>query len=309
MSVGRRPKRHNPDAERLIFTAELERCLLCGEPLSSEGCAAHSAKNVQTLDGDFYVVAYSRRCRNSECTNFGQHYHAAGHLKISLPYSTYGLDVVAFIGIQRKREHKQFPEIQALLNGRGVAINAQSVGRLYRLFLALMEGTWLQRRERLAEAAGKYGGLILMADGLQPDGEGPHLYVLWEVLSGTPISGLLMDQADTPHLTAWLTDCRTLIGDFPILATLSDGEKALVAALKAVWSQAPHQLCQMHFMKNLSEPIHKDDQALRESLKAHLSPLPTVPDVEPEEAATRLEHLVSENDAPGKKGAGTPAQG
>jgi len=255
----------------------MERCPLCGEPLSSEGCAAHSAKNVQTLDGDFYVVAYSRRCRNSECANFGQHYHAAGHLKISLPYSTYGLDVVAFIGI-------------------------------HRLFLALIEGTWPQRRERLAEAVGKYGGLILMADGLQPDGEGPQLYVLWEVLSGTPISGLLMDQADTPHLTAWLTDCRALIGDFPILATLSDGEKALVAALKTVWSQAPHQLCQMHFMKNLSEPVHKDDQALRESLKAQLSPLPAVPDLEPEEAATRLEHLVPENDAPGKKGALIPTQ-
>lgn len=200
MVVGRRPKRHHPYAKRLVFTAELEQCPLCGEPLSAEGCAAHSAKNVQTLEGEFYVVAYSRRCRNPECGNFGRHYHAAGHLKISLPYSTYGLDVVALIGIQRQRQHKQFTAIQALLNKRGVSINAQSVGRLYRLFLALMEGAWSRCRERLAEAAGKYGGLILMADGLQPDGEGPRLQVLWEVLSGTPISGQLIDQADTPRL-------------------------------------------------------------------------------------------------------------
>ncbi|MDH4135240.1 MAG: hypothetical protein OEW09_00785 [Anaerolineae bacterium] len=62
-------------------------------------------------------------------------------------------------------------------------------------------------------------------------------------------------------------------------------------------------------MKNLSEPVHKDDRALRESLKAHLSPLPAVPDLRPEEAATRLEHLVLENDAPEKKGAGTLARG
>lgn len=303
MAIGRRPKRHNPNAERLTFTAELERCLLCSEPLTSEGCAAHSAKNVQTLEGEFYVVAYSRRCGNPECDNFGQHYHAAGHLKVSLPYSTYGLDVVAFIGIQREREHKQFTEIQALLNARGVVINAQSVGRLYRLFLALMEGTWPQRRERLAEAASKYGGLILMADGLQPDGKGPQLYVLWEVLSGTPISGLLVDKADTSHLTAWLTDCRDLIGDFPILATLSDDENALVSALETVWPQSPHQLCQSHFMQNLSEPIHEDDRALRQSLKDHLSPLPAVPDLEPEEATARLERLVTQNSAPGKKGA------
>ena len=240
MVVGRRPKRHHPYAKRLVFTAELEECPLCGEPLSAEGCAAHSAKNVQTLEGEFYVVAYSRRCRNTECGNFGRHYHAAGHLKISLPYSTYGLDVVALIGIQRQREHKQFTAIQALLNKRGVSINAQSVGWLYPLFLVLMEGAWSRCRERLAEAAGKYGGLILMADGLQPDGEGPQLYVLWEVLSGTPISGQLIDQADTPRLTTWLTECRDLMGDFPILATLSDGEKALMATLKMVWPQASH---------------------------------------------------------------------
>ena len=53
---------------------------------------------------------------------------AVSPLKISLPYSTYGLDVVVFIGIQQEREHKQFTEIQALLNGRWVVINAQSVG-------------------------------------------------------------------------------------------------------------------------------------------------------------------------------------
>ncbi len=62
---------------------------------------------------------------------------------------------MAFVGIQHEREHKQFIEIEDLLNDREVEINDSSVGRLYRLFLALMEGTWPKRRERLAEAAEK----------------------------------------------------------------------------------------------------------------------------------------------------------
>jgi hypothetical protein len=33
------------------------------------------------------------------------------------------------------------------------------------------------------------------------------LYVLWEVFSGTPISGMLIDQADERHLTDWLNVC------------------------------------------------------------------------------------------------------
>ena len=293
MAVGRRPKRSNPDAERLTFICELEQCPKCGERLSSVGSTAHSDKTVQTLSGELYVVAYSRICRTPECDENGTHFHAGGHLRVSPPYSTYGLDVIAFVGIQREREHKQFTEIEELLNERGVQVNDSSVGRLYRLFLALVEGTWPKRRERLAAAAKQHGGLILMADGLSPDGAGPQLYVLWEVFSGTPISGMLIDQADERHLTDWLSECRDLIEGVPVLALLSDKEKALVAALRAVWSTAVHQLCQMHFMQNLSGPMHRADQTLRGTLRDRLSSLPAVPEVEPEEAAARIEQLVS----------------
>jgi len=301
MADKRRPKRRNPKAERLTFVCELECCPKCGKRLSSEGSAAHSDKTVQTLDGEFYVVAYSRLCQNAECSDYGVHFHAAGHLRVSPPSCTYGMDVIAFIGIQRDREHKQFTEIQGRLNERGVAINDWSVGRLYRLFLALVAGSWPQRRERVAATAAKHGGLILMADGLAPDGEGPQLYVLWEVLSGTPISGMLIDRADAPHLTDWLADCRDLMGNLPVLALLSDKEKALVTALRTVWSEAPHQLCQMHFMKNLSEPVHRADQRLRQTLRDRLCSLPAVPDLASEEATARIEHLVSGPDTPGKK--------
>jgi hypothetical protein len=211
------------------------------------------------------------------------------------------MDVVAFVGMQRSREHKQFTEIQQLLNERGVAINDWSVGRLYRSFLALVEGAWPQRRERVAAAAAKHGGVILMADGLAPDGAGPKLYVLWEVLSGTPISGMLIDQADEPHLVDWLNGCRDLLDGLPVLALLSDKEKALVGALRTVWPEAAHQLCQMHFMQNLSAPVHRADQKLRQTLRDHLGSLPPVPDVEAQETSTRVEHLVCEADTLDKK--------
>jgi hypothetical protein len=213
------------------------------------------------------------------------------------------MDVIAWVGILREREHKQFSEIQALLNQRGVAINDWSVGHLYRLFLALLEGTWPQGHESLVQAAQRHGGLILMADGLAPEGAGSQLYVLWEVFSGIPISGMLIDQADTVHLTAWLRGCQELIGDLPVLALLSDQEKALGAALQTIWPSAPHQLCQMHFLQNLSAPMHRADQALRQTLQDHLSPLPPVPDLEDEEASRRVTQRESIPDAAGGKGA------
>jgi hypothetical protein len=86
-----------------------------------------------------------------------------------------------------------------------------------------------------------------------------------------------------------------------VLALLSDKEKALVAALRTVWPDAPHQLCQMHFMKNLSEPIHQTDQALRQTLRDRLCSLPVVPDLKPEEAVARVEQLVPQQDTLEKK--------
>jgi hypothetical protein len=211
------------------------------------------------------------------------------------------LDVIAFVGIQHEREHKQFTEIRVLLNEQGVEINDSSVGRLYRLFLALLAGTWPHRRKRVAEAAHQHGGLVLMADGLSPDGAGPQLYVLWEVFSGTPIGGMLIDQADETHLTDWLTGCRALTGDLSVLALLSDKEKALVGAMRVVWPQTPHQLCQMHFMQNLSDPVHRADQSLRQTLRDGLDSLPAVPEPEPEAAAAQIKQLVPREDTAGKK--------
>ena len=82
---------------------------------------------------------------------------------------------------------------------------------------------------------------------------------------------------------------------------LSDKEKELVAALRAVWSKAAHQLCQMHFMQNLSEPVHREDQKMRQTVRDRLYALPAIPDLKPEEAEARIEHLVSKSDASGEK--------
>ena len=82
---------------------------------------------------------------------------------------------------------------------------------------------------------------------------------------------------------------------------ISVQEKALVTALRTVWSEAAHQLCQMHFMKNLSEPVHKADRKLRQTMRDRLSSLPAVPDLESKEATARVEHLVSEQDTQGEK--------
>ena len=279
-----RPKRSNPQAERKIFQAELEKCPICNSRLSSTGNSAHSRKTVQTFQGEQYVVAYSRLCNNSKCEKYKHHYHAVGHLGVALPGETYGLDIVAFIGWQRDREQRRFAEIHKILNQKGVQINERSVGRLYRLYQVLLKSGHKKIYARLVKTEEEYGGLILASDGLKPDGGGGTLYILYEVLSGTPVTAMWQEVADAVHLTAWLRQSEAV--NFNVLATMSDHEEALMIALNTVWPDAKHQLCQSHFIGGLSRPIHEADQKLQADLKTHLQKLPKPPKLKGQQEKT-----------------------
>jgi len=276
-----RAKRRYPDAERVIVECELEECVHCGGPLVPSG-TWHVRKYVQTMKGSLFVAGKSKQCDAPDCAHRGHHYHASGVLRISLPQSTYGLDVLAFIGWQHDHEHKQFVEIQEMLNGREIEVCERNVGRLYRQFLALLGGMNERTRRILEETGKKHGGLIWGIDALQPEGHGTLLYVLYEVLSGTPVAGAQLEHPTAEELIEWLKPYQEL--PHKVLATLSDGEGTIIAALEGCWSGAPRQRCQEHFLGNLAEPVLDIDSELRKWMRSNLGGLPAVP-TEPEIAA------------------------
>jgi transposase-like protein len=83
-------------------------------------------------------------------------------------------------------------------------------------------------------------------------------------------------------LVTWLSAYRD--AEVPVLATLSDGEATLMAALKAGWPQAPHQRCQVHFLNNLADDVLDYDDELRKAMRQDLGGLPKVPEQKPVES-------------------------
>ena len=231
------------------------------------------------MNGPLFVAGKSKKCNAPNCSHPGHHYHASRVLRISLPQSTYGLDVLAFIGWQHEHEHKQLVEIGELLSQRGVEVSERHVARLYRQFLALLGGMNETVKRRLEETVKAHGGLIWGIDALQPEGSGTLLYVLYEVLSGTPVAGVQLDHPTEDELVAWLKPYQEL--PYEVLATLSDGEKAIIGALEKCWSEAPRQRCQEHFLGNLAEAVLKVDEQLHQWMRNDLGGLPGVP-IEPE---------------------------
>jgi hypothetical protein len=233
-------------------------------------------KYVQILGGPDHVIGYSRKCSNADCPQPQARYHATRAAKLSLPNVTYGLDVTAYIVYLHNQEQKQFKEIwQELRSEFKIEICEREVGRLYRQGQALLLGNQVEIQQELAATAKEYGQLIMAVDALQPNGSGPKLYVLHEILGNTLISIAVHDQANETNLTEWLAPYREW--RWAVKATLSDNEKALVAALKTTWPDAPHQLCQMHFVKDLSEPVHQADRELQQTIREGMGQLPPVP--------------------------------
>ena len=274
------PHREYANVRRVLIECELETCPTCGNPLRPRR-PWHTRKTIQTLNGTVFLAGKSKECANPACQNYLKHYYASRLCLWSLPNSTYGLDVLAFIGWQHEHNHRQLVEIQKELNRRGVAVNERNVGKLYRQFLALLSATSQTVANDLIATAEKYGGVIWAIDALQPEGHARLLYVLYEVLSGRPVAALQGEQVTEKELMEWLGPYQAL--PFRVLATLSDGEATLIAALKTCWPQAPHQRCQAHFLNNLAEAVLEEDDQLRKQMRQDLGGLPKVPKSETEE--------------------------
>ena len=269
-----RPHRVYPDAPRIILAPEIQTCPACGQKLTSRQ-NWHTRKTIQTLQGPLFVAGKSAECQNSTCPKQGKRYYASRAWLYSLPFSSYGLDVLAFIGWQHEHHHQQLLEIHRALKQRGIEINERNVGKLYRQFLALLGASQETVREKLTATAREHGGLIWALDGLKPEGSSAILYVLSEVFSNQPVAALQGEGLDTQALKAWLEPYRKL--DLPVLATLSDGEKILIDTLKTSWPEAPHQRCQLHFLNNLAADLQEEDDRLRKDLPTDLGGLPPVP--------------------------------
>ena len=268
-----RPTRKYPGRKRRIYVSEVSNCVHCGSELRVRR-NWHMRKSIQTMKGPLVLAGRAKECVNEKCSQTGTRYYASQELLLSLPSSTYGLDVLAYIGWRHEHDQRQFVEIQRELNEKGIEINERNVGKLYRQYLALLGASSKAIERRLDVIVEKHGGLVLGVDALQPEGHGSLLYVLYEILSGTVVSAMQVETPSEKELTAWLQAYKK----YPVLACITDGEERIIAALRAVWPNAPRQRCQEHFLGNLADEVLDNDTRLRKDMRVDLGGLPKITD-------------------------------
>jgi hypothetical protein len=115
-------------------------------------------------------------------------------------------------------------------------------------------------------------GLLLSLDGLAPEGGEPQLWVVRELHSGLTLRSGWLAKQDEPTFCNFLQPMAAL--QLPVLAVLSDKQRGLVPAIAAVFPQAQHGFCQLHYLNNAALSVAEADEtmkiALRQAVRAEI---------------------------------------
>jgi Transposase, Mutator family len=245
-----------------------EQCEQCGQPL---WVGYHAHRTVTRLDGLWKLTLVVRRCVQPECPRYHVAYRPEEEGGWALPHGEFGLEVIALIGRWRFREHRSVPEMHRMLLSRGVSITERSVTHLMQRYEELVT-LRITDHERIKNRLLKQGRVILAIDGLQPDVGHEVLWVVRDCLSEEILLARPLLSSTQADLIALLTEVKNLLQELEVgvKGVISDGEETIGKAVASVFAEAPHQLCQFHYLRDATKPLSDADRHAKTELKKHL---------------------------------------
>jgi hypothetical protein len=230
-------------------------------------CHTVSKKTISTLHGVKTIVNKGYRCANPECKNASTVHRSAQAEHLSVKHITYGMDVLAFVGELRFKEHKTRKEIMDILNERGLLCRS-AMSKNYTKDIRFYFVPEDHSKKILQETVETHGGIILSMDGVQPEKGNETLYVIREVLSGTILAAKNVKSSSTEELMEFIKPI--LEYEFPILGFVSDGQKSIRLAFERLSPGTPYQYCQFHYLKDIAKPVVDKDRKLKTNIKKKL---------------------------------------
>jgi hypothetical protein len=263
-----RPKRDTSGYQPIKFEPEATHCRKCGQRLHF---AYRSDRHVAFLTNRQEILYDVRQCPNPRCEGFDNRYVPQGVGAGVLKKYEYGLDVIAFIGQERLRKHATFPDLGATLRQTyGVPISDRRVQDLFDVYMALISTDITEDPARLAKLRAQ-GKILLGIDAAQPDMEAESLWIFRDTLSEEILLAFTSASADASLLPPYLKKIKTL--RVPVTGVISDAQKIILSAVQEVFPGVPHQLCQLHFLKDFAKSVTAADQSLKVELGKNLREL------------------------------------
>jgi hypothetical protein len=246
-------------AKQVYFSPEIKLCPSCQQPLKRSHIAWR--KNVLTLKETLKITSYAYRCKNKQCQNQTT-YRSAEAEMICLKYYQFSIDIIAKIGHLYFHEHQTIDQIKQTLGK--LQISRSEINLLYQAYLALTTANRKQDTAYLNKIRAN-GGIILELDGVQPEKGNETLWILKDHKTGETLLARNLKSADKDSIASLLKEVKAL--NISVKAVISDGQRSIRLAVKAVFPGVAHQLCHFHFLRNIARPISEMDRALKVELK------------------------------------------
>ena len=246
----------------LAFRSPRVECPDCHAPLK---VLKTRGQTVQTLPlGDFIAQETLLHC--DHCSN--PTIYPAEELHRLVPTgSTFGYDVMCFVGQALFLRHRCAPEIIQELHARHVRLSASQVAYLGKRFVVHLALAHRASAPRFKQALRAQGGYILHLDGTG-EGGGPLLMSSLDSLSEIVLGNVKVPSEKTSEIIAFLKEIKRRYG-VP-LAVVHDMGPGILAAVKAVFPGVPDFICHFHFLRDLGKDLlQTDEEALRKRLRHH----------------------------------------
>lgn len=170
-----------------------------------------------------------RRCQTRGCSAYKRAYRPEEEGRWALPHSECGLDLIALVGRLRYREHRSAPEIQQVLQQRGIAGCERTVDHLMHRYEGLVT-LHVSETSRLRERLSAQGRVILAIDGLQPDVGHEAPWVIREALSGEILLARTLLSSSQQDLAVLLTEVKESL-PVAVSGVVSDGQLSIRCAV------------------------------------------------------------------------------
>lgn len=263
--MARRSRRPRPTCPTEDLHTAATACPACGGHMRS---AYTSRRTVVTLAGPRPLRLHVRRCRDRACRRFGVPYRPEAEGAVALPQHEFGLDVIAWAGSLRHREHRSVPEVHAALVARGLSVCERTVTNLLDRYDELL-AVRLSDGPRLRAVTAAQGRVVLAVDGLQPDVGHEVLWVLRDCLSGEVLLARSLLSSTEADLAGLIAEVKAGLA-VPVAGVVSDGQHSIRNAVAKALPGVPHQLCHFHYLREAARPIYEADRHAKKELKKHV---------------------------------------
>jgi len=244
-----------------VLVAREEYCGVCKRRL---WITQWRERSLERLDGLHILTMKDKRCPDGECPGRGRIHRPPEELAFGLKWDLLGLDVLFEIGERRLQDDMTFEQIHRRLRNRGVPICLKTVSNAFERFLALVSCRSGESDEVKVKLRAQ-GGIVLLVDGVQFDDHSPVLYIVSDAISHETLFAERHEVRSAKALEALLQRVKAM--NVEVLAVVSDKEKGLVPAIRAVFPKAPHQYCQLHYIKRCAAPLKKPLAQLASEIK------------------------------------------